>query len=77
MLATSSRDTKIEALLNLTLGADVVGLDVGRLDLAVLDDESVTLATVAAEDGRSVKVNLELLGELGRRVSQESDLSQS
>lgn len=59
---------------DLTLGANVVGLDVSLLNLAVFDDEGVTLAAVVAKDGFAVKIDLERLGKLAGGVAEESDL---
>jgi hypothetical protein len=58
----------------LTTHAGVVGLNVGLLDLAVLDDQGVTLAAVVAEDGSSIEVEVESLGELAVGVGKEADL---
>lgn len=44
------------------------------LDLAILQDESVTLGTAVAKDGYAVKVQLESTGELASRVGEETDL---
>ena len=51
-----------------TASAGVVGLDVGSLDLAVLDLERVPLPAHAAEDGVPVESQVQRLGELARRV---------
>lgn len=45
-----------------------------RLDLSVLEDQSVALGTAVAKDGHTVKVQLKSLGELTGRVCKESDL---
>jgi len=47
---------------------------VGLLDLAVLNDQSVALAAVVAEDGSGIEVEVESLGELAVRVGKEADL---
>lgn len=46
----------------------------GLLDLAVLDDEGVTLATVVSEDGGCVEVEVEGLCEGAVGVCEETDL---
>lgn len=46
----------------------------GLLDLAVLNDQSITLAAVVAEYGGSVEVEVEGLGEGAVGVSEEADL---
>lgn len=58
----------------LTTHAGVVGLNVGLFDLAVLDDQGVTLAAVVAEDGGGIEVEVKSLGELAVRVGKEADL---
>lgn len=58
----------------LTTHAGVVGLNVGLLDLAVLNDQGVALAAVVAEDGSGIEVEIESLGELAVRVGKETDL---
>ena len=55
-------------------GAGVIGFDSESLHFAVLDDDSVPLGPVPAEDGRAVKGQVEGPGELAGRVRQESDL---
>jgi hypothetical protein len=47
---------------------------VGLLDLAVLNDQGVTLAAVVAEDGSGIEVEVESLGELAVGVGKEADL---
>jgi hypothetical protein len=59
----------------LTTHASVVGLDVGLLDLTVLDDQGVALAAVVAEDGSGIKVEVESLSELAVRVGKEANLT--
>ena len=59
----------------LTTHASVVGLDVGLLDLTVLDDQGVTLAAVVAEDGSGIEVEVKSLGELAVRVGKETNLT--
>jgi hypothetical protein len=44
--------------------------------MPVLDDEGVPLPADAPEDGGSVKVEVQGLGEGGGRVTQEADLVQ-
>lgn len=58
----------------LTIEPDVVGFHKGLLDLAVLHQEGVPLATVVSEDGGAVKAQVQSLGELAGRVAQEADL---
>jgi hypothetical protein len=59
----------------LTTHASVVGLNVGLLDLAVLNDQGVALAAVVAEDGGGIEVEVEGLGELAVGVGKEADLT--
>ena len=42
--------------------------------MAVLDYESISLAPNASEDGGSVEVEIEGLGEGGGRVTEKADL---
>lgn len=58
----------------LTTHASVVGLNVGLLDLAVLDDQGVALAAVVAENGGGIEVEVKSLGELAVGVGKETDL---
>jgi hypothetical protein len=58
----------------LTTHAGVVGLDVGLLDLAILNDQGVALAAVVAEDGGGIEVEVESLGEFAVGVGKEADL---
>ena len=46
----------------------------GLLDLAVLDDEGVTLATVVPEDGGCVEIEVKGLCEGAVGVCEETDL---
>lgn len=46
----------------------------GLFDLAILDDQGVTLAAVVAEDGSGIEVEVESLGELAVGVGKEADL---
>lgn len=46
----------------------------GRLDLAVLDDEGVPLPAHATEDGMCVEPEVEGLGEFARGVPEEPNL---
>ena len=41
-----------------TIHACVVWLDMGFLDSAVLNDESITLGAITAKDGSTVKVQI-------------------
>jgi len=67
-----------QELLNHTdLEADVVRLNSNLGHLAVLGGDRVALAADIAEDGCSVKVNIKRLGELGLRVGEEANLSES
>ena len=56
--------------------AGAIGLLEDLLDDQVIDDERVTLGANTAQR-RDVLVHLDRLGELGQRVSQDSDLSVS
>lgn len=57
-----------------TVESDVVGLDKGLLDLAVLNQKSVALAAVVAEDGGALKGDIESIGELSGGVTEEANL---
>lgn len=57
-----------------TIEAGVVGLHKGLLDLSILHQEGIPLATVVAEDGGAVEAQVERLGEFAGRVTQEADL---
>lgn len=57
-----------------TVHSGVVRLDVNRLDFAVLNDQSVTLATIVAEDRSAIEGEVEALGELTRGIAQKADL---
>ena len=46
----------------------------GLLDLAILNDQGVTLAAVVAEDGGGIEIEVESLGELAVGVGKEADL---
>lgn len=59
----------------LTVDTGVVGFHKGLLDLAVLHQQSVPLAAVVAEDGRAVEAQVQGLGELAGRVTQEAHLA--
>jgi hypothetical protein len=61
-------------LSRLTISSGVVGLNVRRLDLAVLDDEGVALAAVVAEDGLGIKVQVKGLGEAASGVTEPANL---
>jgi len=54
--------------------ARVVRLDVDRGDLAILDQERITLGTVATKDCAAVKGQIERSGELSGGISEETDL---
>ena len=58
----------------LTTHASVVGLDVGLLDLAILNDQGVALAAVVTENRGGIEVEVESLGEGAVGVSEEADL---
>ena len=57
-----------------TIEAGVIWLDVGLLDSSVLDDKSVALGAVAAKDGSTVEGEVQCLGEAQAGVCQEADL---
>lgn len=60
-----------------TVQSGVVWLDVRLLNGAILDNEGVTLGTVAAEDGRAVEGEIKTLGKSQAGVCQEANLKQS
>jgi hypothetical protein len=45
-----------------------------RLDLVVVNDKRIPLASDAAENGASVEAEIQSLGEFGRGVGKEADL---
>lgn len=57
----------------LTIGTNVIRLNVDALDLATLDHNSVTLATVGTEEGGSRELNVQGTGEGTAGVGQEAD----
>jgi len=57
-----------------TVSTCVVGLHVDRFDLAVLNNERISLAAHASEDGRPVKADVKSFGELAGRVTKEPNL---
>ena len=54
-----------------------VRLDVGLLNLAVLDDERETLATNCAEDCGEIELQVECFGQSSGCIGQHADLSAS
>lgn len=80
-MSTTETEMKISGMLpvsiiqgKLTTHASVVGLDVGLLDLAILNDQGVALAAVVTENGGGIEVEVESLGEGAVGVSEEADL---
>jgi hypothetical protein len=59
---------------NRTIQASVVRLDVRLLDGAVLNEQSISLGAIAAEDGSGVKVEVKALCESQAGVRKEADL---
>lgn len=57
-----------------TVEADVVGFHESLLDLSVLHEQGVTLAAVVTKDGAAVEAQVQSLGELAGRVTQEANL---
>ena len=70
---TQSNDRHREKL-SLTVETGIVGFHESFLHLTILDQQSVTLATDVTEDGSAVEAQVESLGELTGRVTQEADL---
>lgn len=60
-----------------TCNPGVVWLYMHRLDLAVFNDERITLAARVAENRCTVKVEIKRFREFGMRIGQETDLSKS
>ena len=58
----------------LTVHSGVVGLHVGALDFAIFNHQCITLATVLAEDGSTLKGEIEIFVELTGWITQEADL---
>ena len=56
------------------LDADVVWLNVNRLDLAVLGDNGASGGTLVAEDWSKLELCAQLLGEVALSVGKEADL---
>jgi hypothetical protein len=74
-MTTSGPNTdKARSSFQLTVESSIVGLDVGGSDLAIHHLERIPLAPHASEDGRTVEVELESLGEGSRGISQEPNL---
>jgi hypothetical protein len=57
-----------------TINAGVVGLNEGLLHLTVLNEEGVTLASLVAKDGSTVKIEIQGLGERASWVTNEAEL---
>jgi len=57
-----------------TIKAGVVGLRMDRLDLSILKNQSVTLASWSTEDSSAIESQVKSFGELGSWVSKETDL---
>lgn len=55
-----------------TVNARIVRLDVHARDLAVVHGQGIALATVVAEDGRTIKGEVKFLGEGTRGVAEEA-----
>lgn len=58
----------------LTVDSGIVGLHVGALDFAILNDQRVTLAAVLAEDSSTLKSEFEIFVELSRWIAEKADL---
>lgn len=71
MSATSSGNSRSAG--KLTTDADVIWLDIHRLDLAVLDYQRVPLAALVAQDGRSIEFDIERTCKCTGWVSEEAD----
>jgi hypothetical protein len=56
-----------------TIDASVVWLDMYTLDLAILGNDSVALATIIAEQGGTVKLDVPRASEVAGRVAKEAD----
>lgn len=52
-------------------------VELNILDLAILDNKSVTLASEVAKDLCGIKVKIQSFGELASRVGNESNLDVS
>jgi hypothetical protein len=59
---------------NRTIQASVVRLDVRLLDGTILNEQSISLGAIAAEDGSGVKVEVKALCEGQAGVRKEADL---
>jgi len=56
-----------------TIDTSVVRLDMCTLDLAILGNDSVALATIIAEQGGTVKLDVPRASEVAGRVAEEAD----
>lgn len=57
----------------LTIGTDIVGLNVNALDLTTFDNESVALATIVAEEGGRGELDVQSTAEGTAGVGEEAD----
>jgi hypothetical protein len=57
-----------------TIKTGVVRLRVNLLDLSILKNQSITLASWTAEDSSAIKGQVKSFGELGSWVSEEANL---
>lgn len=73
-LAVSTRVLSTGFPQRLTVHARVVWLDMGLLDLAVLDQQGIALAALIAKDGTAVEREVQGFGEGASRVGNEADL---
>jgi hypothetical protein len=58
-----------------TVDTGVIRLDKGVLDLSVLDNQRIALASVVSEDRGAVEAKVQSLGELATGVTQEANLA--
>lgn len=59
---------------HLTIDTSVVRLNVGALDLAVLNCQSITLAAVVPKDGSRIEGQVESFGKFAGGITEETNL---
>ncbi len=69
----SASMSKLESR-NITIKSSVIGLNMQRLDLSILDLHGIAFTSRSPKNSRTIKSQIQGLGEFGSRVSQEADL---
>ena len=57
-----------------TIDASIVGLDIGLLDLSIVDHKSISLTSFVSKDRCAIESDIESFGELACGISQEANL---